>query len=93
MIHDAERQFYFLAYRNTAGHIQEVAVTGGAWPVTDLTELSAAPVAAGEPAGFVSATGKSRYYVYRGRDGHLHELHFDGTWTHRDLSAAASAAP
>ena len=93
VIHDAERNFYFLAYRNTAGHIQEVAVTGGAWPVTDLTELSAAPVAAGEPAGFVSATGKSRYYVYRGRDGHLHELHFDGTWTHRDLSAAAAAVP
>ena len=93
VIHDAKQELYFLAYRDIAGHIQEAAATGEAWPVTDPTELAGAPVAAGEPAGLVSAASGSRYYVYRGTDGHLHELHFDGSWTHRDLTAAAVAAP
>ena len=93
VIHDAKKKLYFLAYRDIAGHIQEAAATGGAWPVTDPTELAGAPVAAGEPAGLVSARTGSRYYVYRGTDGHLHELHFDGSWTHRDLSAAAAIVP
>ena len=29
----------------------------------------------------------------RGRDGHLHELRFDDSWHHRDLSAAISETP
>ena len=29
----------------------------------------------------------SRYYVYRGREGHLHRLCFDGSWSYHDLNA------
>ena len=85
---DAKRDLQFIAYRDVEGHIREASTEGG-WPVTDPTSLAGAPLATGEPAGFVSSSG-IRYYVYRGRDGHLHELSFDGTWSHVDLSAAVN---
>ena len=93
VVTDAEQRLHFLAYRDVAGHIQEVVPSAETWQCTDPTELADAPVAVGEPAGLVSALTGSRYYVYRGTDGHLHELQFDGSWTHRDLSAAAEVLP
>ena len=50
---------------------------------------TAASLASGDPAGLVSAASGARYYVYRGQDGHLHELGFDGAWSHRDLTRLA----
>ena len=37
---------------------------------------------------WMSAQTGSRFYVYRNREGHLHELRFEGSWSHRNLSAA-----
>jgi hypothetical protein len=88
-IHDAKRNRDHLAYRDSAGQIREATRNGDAWQLTNPTVLAGAPRAAGEPAGVVSALTGSRYYVYRGREGHLHELCFDGSWSHRDLSTAA----
>jgi len=88
-IHDAKRNRDHLAYRDSAGQIREATRNGDAWQLTNPTVLAGAPRAAGEPAGLVSALTGSRYYVYRGREGHLHELCFDGSWSHRDLSTAA----
>ena len=88
VIHDAKRNRDHLAYRDSAGHIREATRNGDAWRLTNPTTLAEAPPAAGEPSGLVSALTGSRYYVYRGREGDLHELCFDGSWSHRNLSAA-----
>ncbi|MBC8245466.1 MAG: CotH kinase family protein [Verrucomicrobia bacterium] len=87
-IHDARRNRDHFAYRDSAGQIREATRNGDDWQLTNPTALAGAPPAAGEPAGLVSAQAGSRYYVYRGRDGHLYELRFDDSWTHRNLSAA-----
>ena len=44
-------------------------------------------VAFAAAVAIIAQTG-SRFYVYRDRDGHLHELRFEGSWSHRNLSAA-----
>ncbi len=87
-IHDARRNRDHFAYRDSAGQIREATRNGDAWQLTNPTALAGAPPAAGEPAGLVSAQTGSRFYVYRDRDGHLHELRFEGSWSHRNLSAA-----
>jgi len=87
-IHDAKRDRHYLAFRDAGGHVQEAILNGGSWQLTAPTALAGAPPAAGEPSGFVSTLTGSRYYVYRGREGHLHELCFDGSWSYRDLSVA-----
>ncbi len=89
---------HFLAYVDTVGHLQEARwiepirtdSRGGRWELTDLTRAAQAPLAEGEPAGLISKLRSDRAYVYRGRDGQIHELNFDGAWTHRNLSEAAS---
>lgn len=63
---------------------------GGRWELNNLTRAAEAPLAEGEPAGLVLRQSSGRVYVYRGCDGHIHELNFDGAWMHRNLSEAAS---
>ena len=95
VIHNVQTTRYYFAYRDTQGHIRESTFSsakrpqGGAWQVVDLMASTGAPPASGDPAGLVSAASGARYYVYRGRDGHMHELGFDGAWTHRDLTRVA----
>ena len=94
-VYDAKHDRYYFAYRDAAGHIREVTFVAGAklseggWQLTDPTVLAKAPDAVSEPTGMASTRTGARYYVYRGREGHLHELCFDGSWSHRDLSMAA----
>ncbi len=90
-VHDAKNDRFYLAFRDTAGHVREATLNEGAWQLTDPTALAGAPPASGEPAGLVSTQSGARYYVYRGREGHLHELRFDGSWSHRDLSMELAA--
>jgi hypothetical protein len=91
-IRDARNDRVYLAFRDTAGHVREATLNKETWQLTDPTALAGAPPASGEPAGLVSTQSGTRYYVYRGREGHLHELRFDGSWNHRDLNAKVSAA-
>ena len=90
VIHDVKLDRHHLAFREVNGHVREATLNDGSWLLTDPTALAGAPPAAGEPSGLVSALTGSRYYVYRGREGHLHELRFDDSWSHRDLSASVS---
>jgi len=94
---DASSDQHFLTYVDEIGHLQEahwIEPTGtdsgkGRWRLTDLTKLAGAPPAEGEPAGLISSWTSGSYYVYRGRDGHIHELSFDGRWGHCNLSVSA----
>ncbi|MDP7014780.1 MAG: CotH kinase family protein [Pirellulaceae bacterium] len=90
VVHDVKQDIHHLAFRDKAGHVREATLRDGEWRITDPTAAAKSPLAAGEPAGLVSARDGARYYVYRGRDDHLHELRFDGDWTHRDLTDLAA---
>ena len=85
LIHDTQHNQHYLAYRNSDGHLLEATFQQGSWKVTNVTELAWAPPATSDPAGMISKLTGSRYYVYHGQDGHLHELYFDGSWNHHDL--------
>ena len=98
VIHNVQTTRYHFAYRDTQNHISEATFStekrpeGGAWQVIDLMSITGAPPAAGDPAGLVTTESGSRYYVYRGRQGHMHELSCDGSWSHRDLTLAAQSS-
>jgi hypothetical protein len=61
---------------------------------TDLTAASGAPLAAGDPSGFVYESHGVQNAVYRGFDGHAHELWRSATAIgHSNLTALAGAPP
>jgi len=60
------------------------------WNLNDLTTAAGAPVAVGDPAGYMFAVQNTQHVVYRGTDNHIHELYNDaGGWHHNDLTTAA----
>ena len=67
--------------------------SGGSWhPYRDLTELTDAPDASGDPASYVYSDG-TRSFVYRGEEEHIYELYKSGdSWDYNDLTIL-SAAP
>jgi hypothetical protein len=65
-----------IVYRGTDGHIHELAYTrpAGPWGHFDLSLVTGAPPAAGDPDGYVFVAEDRQHIVYRGTDGHIHEL-------------------
>ena len=67
------------------------------WSPKDLTIQTQAPLATFRPWGYVYAG--SQHVVYEGftasagSDGRVHELYWDGSWHHHDLTDAAGAPP
>ncbi len=62
------------------------------WHHGDLSAVTGAPGAAGDPTGYMFDAQGTQHVVYRGGDGHIHELWWgaDG-WHHGDLSAVTGA--
>jgi PQQ enzyme repeat len=61
------------------------------WHHADISALTSAPPAAGDPAGYVFSY---EVVVYRGTDSHVHQLFAtasQGPWSHVDLTTAANA--
>jgi hypothetical protein len=71
------------------------------WHHEDLTKQANAARAAGDPCGYRLRESAIRgivtqHVVYRGDDGHVHELFLGGAenkWTHNDVSKAAGNTP
>lgn len=93
-----------IVYRSADGHIHELwgRATNGqwsGWQHVDLTQAAGAPAAASDPAGYIQDDNSSHHVVYRGTDGHIHELWrcIDGSgqeeWQHIDLTVEAGGAP
>jgi V8-like Glu-specific endopeptidase len=83
-----------VVYRGVDGHVHELYLTagqGGQWGHADLSALAGGPAAAGEPVGYYTPLYEAVRVVYRGVDGHAHELYLtpgqNGQWAHADLSA------
>jgi hypothetical protein len=85
-----------VVYRGGDQHVHELWWASDGWHHNDLTAAAAggAPLAAGNPNGYMFANQRTQHVVYRGTDQHVHELWWasDG-WHHNDLTTAASGAP
>ena len=85
---DAENSRHYLAFRGTEGGIREGVHRGETWAMTRPSKLAEAPKAKGDPIGWVDGKTGTRYYLYEGSNGHIHELSLDdGQWTHRRLTS------
>jgi hypothetical protein len=64
-----------VVFRSGDGHIRELwwEPTGG-WHAADLTAVTGAPAAAGDPTGYVFDTQGSQHVMYRDGNGHIQEL-------------------
>jgi hypothetical protein len=85
-------------YLTSNGHIEELYVQGsGDWAAADLTALTNAPAAVGNPVGFqttLTGQGPTARVDYRTSNGHIEELSVTGSpgnWTPRDLTTIAHA--
>ena len=82
-------------FRDAAGKVFELTSDGQSWRHRDLS--SSAPgsvVAASNLAAVTYETSGARYVVYRGKEGHVHELSCDaGGWHAADLTAIVTGSP
>ena len=62
------------------------------WNRADLTSATGAAGAAGDPHGYTWDVDSTQHVVYRGTDGHIHELWYNGSWNRADLTSATGAA-
>lgn len=81
-----------VVYRDVNDDIQELWWNDG-WHRTNLIETihkSGEDIskANGNPYGYVR--GHNQHVIYRGMDGHIHELIWDYGWSHNDLTVASS---
>jgi hypothetical protein len=53
-----------------------VVVDYHGWHYTDATADAGAPGAAGDPSGYMFDAQGTQHVVYRGGDGHIHELYW-----------------
>jgi hypothetical protein len=82
-------------YHDSEGRLHQLRKKPGfGWEHQPVTTAGAAPVPAaaqGRPTGFVDQGNE--HVLYRGRDGHIHQLLRTGEapWQHEDLTTAARA--
>jgi len=86
-----------VVYRTASGHVEELSVRAGhPWTRADLTALTGAPAAAGNPAGYLThltGQGLAARVIYRTASGHVEELsvRVGHPWTRADLTAITGA--
>jgi hypothetical protein len=90
---EAQRTQHVL-YRGVDRHIYELwwdAASG--WAGGSLTGATGASLAAGDPAGYVFTVEATQHVIYRGIDGHIHELWWSAStgWSHGDLTVVSCA--
>jgi hypothetical protein len=63
------------------------------WHHNDLTSLAGAPAVASGSAldGYETSFNNQQHVNFIGVDNHVHELYFDNTWHHNDLTSLAGA--
>ena len=83
----------FVVYRGTDNHVHQLfaAANQAQWSHADLTAITNAPLAVGNPFGYVNG---AQLVVYRGTDNDIHQLSNNGTqWAQAHLSKLAGAPP
>ena len=101
--HVRHDRYNSVVYRGVDNHIYELFLPWDAqavfglfpWNFGDLSAITGAPLAAGNPAGYVRGDNANSV-VYRGFDNHIYELSLPSgasAWNLSDLSARAGAPP
>jgi hypothetical protein len=85
LLHDKKNNLHCLVFRSPDGGIRESVLQGEEWAMTNLSELVGAPRAKGSPVGWTNAKNGTRYYLYQGDNSEVHQLSFDGKWTHQAI--------
>jgi len=82
-----------IAYRDAFHHLYRIwRDAQGITDTRNLTVLAHAPVAAGNPFGYVDPTTNSEILLYRGSDGNVHSLYWStGPVGHDDLTGSVGA--
>jgi len=79
-------------YRNTSGHIIEIASNGVTFPAGDLTSFGGA-LSSGDPSPYIRLGGTNAV-VFRSSDNHVNALELTGgTWHPRDLTQESGETP
>jgi kumamolisin len=96
-------QTFRVVYRGGDGHIYELYLPSDTmrWKLSNLTAAAGAPLAAGDPMGYLTPMGdiqaeQTARVVYRAVDGHVWELNLRANklrWAANDLCAASGGAP
>ena len=89
---DTKNDRHYLAFRNPEGDILESVLQGEEWILTNPSELGDAPRAKGSPYGWANAKTGTRHYLYQGENSEVHQLSFEGKWTHQVISPNTSKA-
>jgi hypothetical protein len=83
-----------VVYRDAHGHLHELwwDATNG-WGGGDLTEVTGAPTAAGDPAGYAFESQGTQHVLYPVGDGSVYELWWDVThgWGAGNLTTVSGA--
>ena len=85
-----------VVYRAQDGHVYEIYTLDGKWVLNDLTGRANAPLAAGDPFAYTHGSGADlvQHVVYRGQDGHIHELYtLNNQWVVNTALTADTGAP
>jgi hypothetical protein len=78
-------------YRSSANHIIELALVDGTWEHNDLTAITGAENAVGQPAAIVKADGVSAIYYRGATTNHIIELRLGSRgWVKRDLGSTSA---
>lgn len=83
-----------VVYRGTGGVVNAAYRVAGTWNSTAIGAAAMAPVASGDPVGFVELDpsknpGEEQHVFYRS-GGRLYELYWGSTWQYRDLGVVNS---
>jgi hypothetical protein len=83
-----------VVYRDQSSHIQMLRWDEvNQWSNIDLTQAAGAPLAAGDPRGYVFDSQGTMHVVYRDNSGNIQELWWNGSWNNNNLTQAANAPP
>jgi hypothetical protein len=86
---------HHVIYQGTDSHVHELMYNGG-WHHTDLSAAAGAlgtlPRPASPLAGFATEFNNQQHVFYIDRNGLIHELMFDTSWRHANLTLVSGAA-
>ncbi|NUO52839.1 MAG: DUF1929 domain-containing protein [Polyangiaceae bacterium] len=61
------------------------------WSLSQVSQATGAPPAAGNPFGYMFDSQGTQHIIYRSTDGHIRELWWDGSWHAENLTGATGA--
>ena len=83
-------------YRGMDGQVHDLEfIRGRGWVHTSLSGITQAPMASSDPTAHIFHVFPSRHVMYRGADGHIHDIYWmeAAGWRHSDINEKTPGAP